>query len=96
VTLQSILDPQRPTPRGHKAASLPVPVAFDQWAWKEQSFQPRWRCAVEPVIGHLKAEHRMGRNYLWLRRATPPTPRRRLSRSSRQLDIRQRDLAQSP
>jgi IS5 family transposase len=24
--------------------------------------------AVEPVIGHLKAEHRMGRNYLWYRR----------------------------
>jgi hypothetical protein len=23
---------------------------------------------VEPVIGHLKAEHRMGRNYLWFRR----------------------------
>jgi transposase, IS5 family len=25
------------------------------------------RSAVEPVIGHLKAEHRMGRNYLWFR-----------------------------
>ena len=26
------------------------------------------RCsAVEPVIGHLKSEHRMGRNYLWHR-----------------------------
>jgi hypothetical protein len=24
--------------------------------------------AVEPVTGHLKAEHRMGRNYLWFRR----------------------------
>ena len=23
--------------------------------------------AVEPVIAHLKAEHRMGRNYLWSR-----------------------------
>jgi len=22
---------------------------------------------VEPVIGHLKAEHRIGRNYLWFR-----------------------------
>ena len=22
---------------------------------------------MEPVIGHLKAEHRMGRNYLWFR-----------------------------
>jgi hypothetical protein len=28
----------------------------------------RRRVAVEPVIGHLKAEHRMGRNYLWFRR----------------------------
>jgi hypothetical protein len=27
----------------------------------------RRRSAVEPVIGHLKAEHRMGRNYLWCR-----------------------------
>ena len=26
------------------------------------------RSAVEPVIGHLKEEHRMGRNYLWYRR----------------------------
>jgi IS5 family transposase len=24
----------------------------------------RRRCAVEPVIGHAKAEHRLGRNYL--------------------------------
>ena len=28
----------------------------------------RRRSAVEAVIGHLKAEHRMGRNYLWHRR----------------------------
>ena len=28
----------------------------------------RWRSAVEPVIGHVKSEHRMGRNYLWFRR----------------------------
>ena len=28
----------------------------------------RRRSAVEPVIGHLKAEHRMDRNYLWYRR----------------------------
>ena len=26
--------------------------------------QLRRRAAVEPVIGHVKAEHRMGRNYL--------------------------------
>ena len=24
----------------------------------------RRRAAIEPVIGHMKAEHRMGRNYL--------------------------------
>jgi hypothetical protein len=28
----------------------------------------RRRSAGEPVIGHLKAEHRMGRNFLWFRR----------------------------
>lgn len=27
----------------------------------------RRRAAIEPVIGHLKSEHRMGRNYLWHR-----------------------------
>jgi IS5 family transposase len=27
--------------------------------------QLRRRSAIEPVIGHLKSEHRMGRNYLW-------------------------------
>ncbi len=27
----------------------------------------RRRSAVEPAIGHLKSEHRMGRNYLWHR-----------------------------
>ncbi|MER8483784.1 transposase, partial [Mesorhizobium sp. M1322] len=26
--------------------------------------QMRRRSAIEPVIGHIKAEHRMGRNYL--------------------------------
>lgn len=26
--------------------------------------QMRRRCAIEPVIGHIKAEHRKGRNYL--------------------------------
>ena len=39
----------------------------------------RRRSAVEPVIGHLKAEHRMGRNYLWFRpwRRCQRRPRRR-------------------
>ena len=32
------------------------------------------RAAIEPVIGHLKAEHRMGRNYLAHPAATPSTP----------------------
>jgi IS5 family transposase len=27
----------------------------------------RRRSAVEPVIGHLKSDHRMDRNYLWHR-----------------------------
>jgi hypothetical protein len=27
----------------------------------------RRRPAIEPVIGDIKAEHRMGRNYLWHR-----------------------------
>jgi IS5 family transposase len=27
----------------------------------------RCRSAFEPIIGDLKAEHRMGRNYLWFR-----------------------------
>jgi transposase, IS5 family len=30
--------------------------------------QLRRRSAIEPVIGHLKEEHRMARNYLWHRR----------------------------
>ena len=29
--------------------------------------QMRRRSAIEPVIGHMKAEHRLGRNYLWYR-----------------------------
>jgi hypothetical protein len=34
----------------------------------------RWRSAVEPVIGHAKAEHRMGRNSSKDPTTTPPTP----------------------
>jgi hypothetical protein len=37
----------------------------------------RRRAAVEPVIGHIKAKHRMGRNYLKGRdgdRSTPCSP----------------------
>jgi hypothetical protein len=32
------------------------------------------RAAIEPVIGHLKAEHRMGRNHLKAEKATASTP----------------------
>src|SRR3546814_8737894 len=32
------------------------------------------RAAIEPVIGHVKAEHRMGRNYLKGHEGTAPTP----------------------
>jgi hypothetical protein len=32
------------------------------------------RCTVEPVIGHAKSEHHMGRNSLAGPTATPPTP----------------------
>jgi IS5 family transposase len=34
----------------------------------------RRRSAVEPVIGHIKAEHRMGRNYLWHRQGDAINP----------------------
>jgi len=36
----------------------------------------RRTAAVEPVIGLVKAEHRMGRNYLWFRRERRPRRRR--------------------
>jgi IS5 family transposase len=36
--------------------------------------QMRRRSAVEPVIGHLKSEHRMGRNYLWYRQGDAINP----------------------
>jgi IS5 family transposase len=34
----------------------------------------RRRSAVEPVIGHLKSEHRMGRNYRWQPEVDAPMP----------------------
>ena len=42
----------------------------------------RRRSAVEPVIGHLKSEHRMGRNYLWHRQGDASTPFSRLSETT--------------
>jgi hypothetical protein len=43
----------------------------------------RRRAAVEPVIGHLKAEHRMGRNYLW----SPPRRRQQRRPCRRRLQL---------
>ena len=52
----------------------------------------RRRSAVEPVIGHLKAEHRMGRNYL----SAPPRRRRQRRPRRRRLQLPPPDpLAQS-
>ena len=54
--------------RGHK---LPIPWKFrvfvdgqKRGVTKTIKRLMKRRAAVEPVIGHLKAEHRMGRNYL--------------------------------
>ena len=57
--------------RGHNAPSAPGLRVFTagQKRGVTQTIKPalRRRATVEPVLGHLKAEHRMGRNYL----ATP-------------------------
>ena len=57
--------------RGHKA---PPEYKFRVFiAGQKRRMTPkikremRRRSAIEPVIGHLKSEHRMGRNYLWHR-----------------------------
>ncbi len=54
--------------RGHNAPSAPGLRVFTagQKRGVTQTIKRalRRRAAVEPVIGHLKAEHRMGRNYL--------------------------------
>jgi IS5 family transposase len=46
--------------------SIPgVPLKRDTKYQKEQKREKfRRRAAIEPIIGHLKADHRMGRNYL--------------------------------
>jgi hypothetical protein len=57
-------------------------IVFRRWRrssarWTLDRFRLRelhCRSAVEPVIGHLKAEHSMGRNYLGSVAATPSTP----------------------
>lgn len=54
--------------RGHNAPAdyqFRIYIASQKRRMTEQiKRQMRRRSAVEPVIGHLKAEHRMGRNYL--------------------------------
>jgi hypothetical protein len=56
VTLQSILDPPRPTPSWCRF--LARAVEFDLRAWKEQRFSAALALHRRAVIGHLKAEHR--------------------------------------
>ncbi len=57
--------------RGHNAPpdyKFRVFIAGQRWQMTPNiKREMRRRSAVEPVIGHMKAEHRMGRNYLWYR-----------------------------
>jgi IS5 family transposase len=69
-TLQRIL-----TDKGYRGHNAPPDYKFRVFiSGQKRGVTPaikrqlRRRSAVEPVIGHLKAEHRMGRNYLWYRR----------------------------
>jgi IS5 family transposase len=69
-TLQRIL-----TDKGYRGHNAPPDYKFRVFISSQKrgvtpaiKRQLRRRSAVEPVIGHLKAEHRMGRNYLWYRR----------------------------
>ena len=57
--------------RGYRGHNAPPDYSFRIFiAGQKRRMTPaikremRRRSAVEPVIGHLKAEHRMGRNYL--------------------------------
>lgn len=54
--------------RGHKAPPTQAPCVYTSSQKRGVTAQIkrelRRRPAVEPVIGHLKADHRMGRNYL--------------------------------
>ena len=59
------------TDAGYKGHTAPKEKRFKVYvAGQKRGLSPaikrafRRRAAVEPVIGHLKAEHRMGRNYL--------------------------------
>jgi IS5 family transposase len=69
-TLQRIL-----TDKGYRGHNAPPDCKFRVFiSGQKRGVTPqikrqlRRRSAVEPVIGHLKAEHRMSRNYLWHRR----------------------------
>ena len=60
------------TDKGYRGHNAPPDYKFRVFiAGQKRRMTPkikremRRRSAVEPVIGHLKAEHRMGRNYLW-------------------------------
>ena len=53
--------PQRARPNTSSRSSPPARSAVSP---RRSSDEMRRRAAVEPVIGHLKAEHRMGRNHL--------------------------------
>jgi IS5 family transposase len=44
--------------------ALQAAFAHSLWLTPKIKREMRRRSAVEPVIGHLKAEHRMDRNYL--------------------------------
>ncbi len=58
--------------KGYRGHNAPLDYKFSVFiAGQRRRVTPkikremRRRSAVEPVIGHIKAEHRMGRNYLW-------------------------------
>ena len=77
-TLERIVDRCRLS-RPQRAARLPLQGLHRRPEARASPTQikreMRRRSAVEPVIGHLKAEHRMGRNYLaHTEAATPSTP----------------------
>ena len=62
------------TDKGYRGHNAPQDYKFRVFiAGQKRRMTPkikremRRRSAVEPVIGHIKAEHRMGRNYLWHR-----------------------------
>src|SRR3982074_1574273 len=69
-TLERIL-----TDKGYRGHNAPPDYKFRVFiSGQKRGVTPRIkrqlhrRSAIEPVIGHLKEEHRMGRNYLWHRR----------------------------